>query len=121
MEGRDQKIDTKETDKTELFENLVLPGGEAIFKIQRGKILCLWRKCYKKEELENKKSFQKLKINESFYSAENWRTREPNRKETIHPYILLEFSIVNILPIQLDRGKIGNNIKEILQKGEILK
>lgn len=41
MEGRDQKIDTKETDKTELFENLVLPGGEAIFKIQRGKILCL--------------------------------------------------------------------------------
>lgn len=35
--------------------------------------------------------------------------------------LFLEFSIVNILPIQLDRGKVGNNIKEVLQKGEILK
>lgn len=37
----------------------------------------------------------------------------------VHPYILIEFLIVNILPIQLDRGKFGSNVK-ILQKGEII-
>lgn len=63
--------------------------------------------------MENKKFLR----NELFPSAENWRTRDPNRKETIHPYALLEFSIVNILPIQ--SGKV-ENVKTILQKGEVI-
>lgn len=66
-----------------------------------------------------KKNWRTKKIlrNELFPSAENWRTRESNRKETIHPYALLEFSIVNILPIH--SGKV-ENVKKTLQKGEII-
>lgn len=55
MEGRDQKIDTKETDKTELFENLVRPGGKLFSKFKEEKY-CVYE--------------------ESVIKRKNWRTKK---------------------------------------------
>lgn len=60
------------------FSFLKTRGGEAILEIQRGKVLCE-ASAIKKEELENQKF---LEIKKLFPAAENWRTREPNRRKT---------------------------------------